>query len=204
MARKWGAEIFVAIYAGFIVTASITAAKIITIFGINVPAAVLVYSVTFLITDILAEIYGKEKAMLAVKCGVIVLLFYMTYVMITVWWPAAQFFSEAHEYDSIVKQSVRVTAAGLLAFCMSQSWDIALFHFFKRRHGSSLLWLRNNLSTASSQLIDTLIFISVAFWGIYPVLELIISQYIIKLIIAASDTPFLYLARRILGTNNSR
>lgn len=204
LARRSGPEALVAIYTGLIVTASITATKIVTLFGVAVPAAVIVYSGTFLITDILAENYGKEKARLAVRSGVLVLILFALYTAVTEAWEPAPFYKDNAAYSTIVGRSIRITVAGLIAFWLSQLWDIMIFHVLKKRHGPERLWIRNNVSTASSQLIDTVVFISIAFWGLFPILPLILGQFAVKLIIAALDTPFLYVARRILQGHRSK
>lgn len=84
--------------------------------------------------------------------------------------------------------------ASMIAYLISQTNDVYLFAFFGKITKGKHKWLRNNLSTMTSQLIDTVIFITIAFWGIVPnLLIMIVSQYILKLIIALCDTPFFYI-----------
>ena len=80
----------------------------------------------------------------------------------------------------------------LVAYVVSQNWDVRVFHKLKEMTGGRHLWLRNNVSTMTSQALDTVIFITIAFYGVLPVVPLIIGQYIVKLLIAALDTPFIY------------
>ncbi len=87
-------------------------------------------------------------------------------------------------------------AASLISYIASQNLDVSIFHRLKARHGESKLWLRNNLSTMTSQLIDTVLFITVAFWGIVPfsvLAGMVVTQYLVKLGIALIDTPIVYL-----------
>jgi uncharacterized integral membrane protein (TIGR00697 family) len=94
----------------------------------------------------------------------------------------------------------RVVAASLGAYLISQHHDIWAFHFWKQKTEGKYLWLRNNFSTAVSQLIDSLVFSLGAFWGIFPAWELIqiiITTYVFKVIVALVDTPFIYFARKL-------
>jgi len=81
----------------------------------------------------------------------------------------------------------------MTAYLISQHHDVWAFHFWKDKTGGKYLWLRNNASTMVSQLLDTSIFIVLAFYGNVPILTMIGSQYLIKVLIAAFDTPFCYI-----------
>jgi uncharacterized integral membrane protein (TIGR00697 family) len=79
------------------------------------------------------------------------------------------------------------------------------FHAIRQRTGGRLLWLRNNASTVVSQLLDSAIFCTIAFWGLFPVnvfWEIMLSTYVIKVAVAALDTPFIYLARRMFRSGS--
>jgi uncharacterized integral membrane protein (TIGR00697 family) len=89
----------------------------------------------------------------------------------------------------------RVTVASLLSYMVSQTFDVWAFHHIKARTGEAKLWLRNNGSTVASQLLDTAIFYGIAFFGIIPtaqLIQLILATYILKIVIALIDTPFVY------------
>ena len=97
--------------------------------------------------------------------------------------------------------ALRVTVAGLVAYIISQSHDVWAFHVWKRVTRGKWLWLRNNASTIVSQLIDTVIFITLAFYGVVPnniLLKLIIGQWMWKAVVAVLDTPFVYLGVYVL------
>jgi hypothetical protein len=93
----------------------------------------------------------------------------------------------------------RIAFGSLVAYVVSNLHDIWAFDYWKRKHpGNRTLWLRNNLSTIVSQLIDTLVFTFIAFWGVYPtevLTGIVISTYLLKWVVAVLDTPFMYLAR---------
>lgn len=207
LARLRGPIVLVGVYAGLVITSAIAATKIISLPGtaLAVPAGVIVYSVSFLITDILAECYpnGRRLATTAVWTGFFLMLLYFAYAIVTVHWPAAPFWENQEQYETIINPSWRIALAGAGAFLVSQLLDISLFHFFKKRKpGRRWLWLRNNASTWVSQFVDTFVFISLAFVGVYPIWGLILAQYLVKIVIAALDTPFIYIAAKILDTSS--
>ncbi len=92
----------------------------------------------------------------------------------------------------VLEQAPRIAIASLIAYLVSQHHDVWAFHFWKKKTGGKFLWLRNNVSTISSQLLDSALFITIAFYGIMPIWPLILGQRAVKIIIAAIDTPFLY------------
>jgi hypothetical protein len=96
----------------------------------------------------------------------------------------------------------RIILASFIAYLLSQTHDVWAFHFWKKLFRGRHLWLRNNISTASSQLLDTVVFISVAFLGIMPVGQLIAGQYVVKLGIALLDTPLVYLLVWLIRKNS--
>ena len=84
--------------------------------------------------------------------------------------------------------------ASLIAYMAAQSWDVFIFHLLKDKTGDKYKWLRNNASTMSSQIIDTLIFITIGFYGVVPnIWVMVASQYVVKFVLALLDTPFFYL-----------
>jgi uncharacterized integral membrane protein (TIGR00697 family) len=111
----------------------------------------------------------------------------------------AQFSNDVHNaFATILNFTPRFIAGSLLAYIISQSFDVWAFHQIKKITGEKWLWLRNNLSTMSSQIIDTAIFSLVAWWGVVDLitaLKLGAAKYVFKLIIALIDTAFIYWAR---------
>ncbi len=198
LTKRLGYGILVGVYSGLVVTSSLAASKLISVFGLVVPAGVIVYAMSFLATDLLSECYGKREARVAVWAGLFSMALFFAYSKITVYWPAASFYQNTEAYNVIAGQSARIALAGLIAFVISQLWDIFVFHLLKERHGRAHLWARNIGSTVGSQLIDTAVFISIAFYGVAPILPLIGAQYLIKVMVAGLDTPFAYWGRRII------
>lgn len=185
-----------ALFVGLLVISNILAVKLFTIGDYMLPGAAIVYVVTYLITDVIGEVYGKEAARKTVIAGFVTQVVAMVFIFLAIQLPAAPVFALNTEFEAILGGSFRVMFASLAAYLMSQNFDVFIFHKLKAKHGSSKLWLRNNLSTMSSQLIDTTVFIVIAFIGTVPMsvlIGMIATQYVFKLIVAVIDTPIAYL-----------
>ncbi len=178
--------------------------------GLFVPAGVLAYAVTFTVTDVVSEVYGKKAASTTVFIGFITQLFIIAYSLIAVHLPTAPFQEEYKTiFNRIFSVAPNIVIASLIAYLISQNHDIWAFHWWKKKTHGRYLWLRNNASTIVSQFIDTLIFIIFAFnilptftggvvvpWSTIPFI--ILGQYLVKVSIALFDTPFVYLSVYIL------
>ena len=198
LGKKYGIGIAIGTFAGLTVIANIIAVKPVMFGPFVVPAAVIIYATTFLMTDVLAEHWGKETAFQAVISGFVANIMLVLGVTLAIWWPGAVFWENQEALQMILGLAPRVVLASMTAYLISQNHDIWAFHFWKRKTKGKYLWLRNNASTAVSQLIDTTLFITIAFYGILPIVPLIIGQYVVKLIIAAIDTPFCYATVNII------
>ena len=184
--------ILLSIFVGSITIASVLANKIINVFGLFVPAGVLAYSMTFLMTDVISEIWGKETAKRTVLGGFIGLIAVLLLIQISLVWPKAPFWEQEPAYQTIMGSTSRIIMASFIAYLVSQFHDVWAFHFWKKMTGSRHLWLRNTFSTAVSQFIDSSLFITIAFYGVMSVWPLIWSQWLVKLAIAFLDTPIIY------------
>jgi uncharacterized integral membrane protein (TIGR00697 family) len=187
--------------------ANILASKIVVIGGLILPAAIILYPLTFLFTDVVSEIEGKESARTLVMTG-----FYMSIVMVAVIFlgkllPAAPFWQHQGAYEIILGSTPRIVLASMIAYLISQNHDVWAFHWLKKKTGGRYLWLRNTCSTVASQLIDSVLFIGIAFAGTYPaktIAVMIVSQYLVKVGIALLDTPFCYLLVRAYGNRREQ
>lgn len=188
----YGFVLLTAIFTGGLVIASVLASKIIHVGAFFVPAGVLAYSITFLCTDIVGEVYGKDAARRVVLGGFIALIVVMLLTQLSLIWPAAPFWTNGEGFNSVLGTTQRIIFASLIAYVISQYTDVWIFSKLRSATNGRFLWLRNNLSTAISQLIDSVIFIAIAFYGVMPLFELILGQWVIKLVIAALDTPLVY------------
>ncbi|WP_298287216.1 queuosine precursor transporter [uncultured Lutibacter sp.] len=167
-------------------------------FRFELSVGILPYPITFLITDIISEIYGKKKANQIVIAGIFASLFSMSIILIANYTPAIENSPINNEtFTKVFGLSPIAVLASMLSYLFAQFIDIRIFHFWKRKTKGKHLWLRNNFSTFSSQFIDTFTVVSllcifkVLPWSLFP--TLLISGFLFKIIIALLDTPILYL-----------
>lgn len=191
-------QLIEAIFITSLVIANVVTGKILQLGPFIVPGAFLLYAFTFLCTDLISELYGKEEAKRMVKIGFIASLFSAIMIFLTQYLPAAQFaLDKQAAYEVLLGTNFRFVIASMIAYYVSQSWDVWVFHKIKNKTGIKNKWIRNNVSTISSQFFDTAIFITIAFAGNVPNLLLMIgSQYLLKMAIALLDTPLFYLFSR--------
>jgi len=200
----------VALFVTALVTSQLTASKLLA-FSLPVslplaggtlvlPGAALAYALTFFASDCYAELYGRRAATVVVNVG-----FAMNFVLLALVWstilapglPAQAQPVDLGAFRSVLGASTAIVVGSLSAYVVSQNWDVFVFHWLRERTDGEMLWLRNVGSTATSQLIDTVIFVGVGFvvfQGLPPgeALALIVGQYVLKLAIALLDTPFVY------------
>lgn len=186
--------------SGFFITcllvSNIIAVKLVSIGGLIFPAAVILFPFTFLITDTVSEVWGRKRAAELVWLGFIMSVVMVVFLQLSRFLPGAHIWEGQEAFDAVLGAVPRIVVASMAAYLVSQLHDIWSFHFWRRVTGGKHLWLRNNLSTMSSQLLDSAVFISLAFAGIVPgagLLVMIFSQYLVKLVIAMLDTPLCYL-----------
>lgn len=188
-----------------IILANLQGPKLTEIFGVQTSLGVIFYSSIFFATDVLSENYGKAAANQAVRMGfavsvIVLLMLSMALMYLPTTDPGtAQFSNNIHNaFQTIVAFTPRFVFGSLLAYYISQSFDVWAFHRIKKLTGDRWLWLRNNLSTLSSQALDTTIYSLVAWWGIVDLitaLQLGLAKYGFKMVIAMIDTAFIYWAK---------
>jgi hypothetical protein len=180
--------------------ANILASKIIVVGGLVLPAAIILYPLTFLFTDVVAEVEGKKSASSLVMAGFYLSIFMVAVILAGRLLPPAGFWKHQEAYTAILGSTPRIVLASMIAYLISQNHDVWAFHWWREKTGGRHLWLRNNLSTVVSQMIDSGLFISIAFWGTVPpatIGVMILSQYAVKVGIALLDTPICYLMVRL-------
>ena len=172
-----------------------------TVFGnqlFELSVGILPYPITFLITDLISEIYGKKKANQVVIAGIFASFFSMGILWMANVVPALSNSPvDDATFQTVFALSPVAVLASMMAYLVAQFVDIRLYHFWKKLTEGRMLWLRNNFSTFSSQFIDTFSVISLL--SLFEVLEwdlfwgLVLSGFLFKVFIAALDTPLLYL-----------
>ena len=192
-----------AIFLTSLLVANVVSSKIVSFWGLTVPAAIVAYPLTFLMTDVIGEIWGKEEANKTVKLGFVCQMVSLVLVGGAILLPVAPFADNQAQFTAILGSSFRVVFASMIGYLVSQSWDVWIFHKVRdayiKKHGSTKggRWIWNNASTMTSQIIDTAIFITIAFIGVAPnIWTMILSQYLVKFVYALLDTPFFYLLTR--------
>ncbi|OLZ42026.1 integral membrane-like protein [Natrinema saccharevitans] len=204
----------IGLFVTALVTAQLTASKVlafelpialpITGAQLALPGAALAYALTFLASDCFTELYGRRAAQVVVNVGFLLNFVVLALVWSTIAAPAAPTSVDPGAFETALGASTNVVLGSLLAYVVSQNWDVLVFHRIREYTGPEKLWLRNIGSTATSQAIDTVIFVVVAFavapavLGVGTVLKpdlllsLIAGQYLLKLAIALLDTPIVY------------
>ena len=168
-------------------------------FNFELSVGILPYPITFLITDIISEIYGKKKANQVVVAGIFASFFSMGIILLANYTSAIPGSPINNElFTKVFGLSPIAVLASMLAYLFAQFIDIRIYHFWKRKTAGKHLWLRNNFSTFSSQFIDTFTVIlllcsfEVLPWSLFG--TLLLSGFLFKVLIALFDTPLLYLA----------
>ena len=205
MYRIFGRQGLLACIVLAILLANLQGPKLTTILGFQTSLGVIFYSGIFFATDLLSEKYGRMQANRAVIIGFAVSVIAVLMLSIALEFQpttdpetAAMSNDIQNSFATILNFTPRFVFGSLLAYLISQTFDVWFFHFIKKRTHGRHLWLRNNLSTMSSQIIDTLIYSLVVWWGVVELstaIQLGIVKYGFKLAIAAFDTPFIYWAR---------
>lgn len=189
--------VLVALFTSSIVVANLTASKLVQVWWLTFPAGTLAYCITFLCTDLYTEFFGKRETELVVLAGFAANVLMVFLVQVAIAAPAAPFQREYQGiYERVLGSTWRITLASMAAYLASQSHDVWAFHFWGRLTAGRHLWLRNNASTMVSQLIDTALFTSIAFWGVVPLqglLSMVVTLYLVKWVVAILDTPFCYM-----------
>ena len=169
------------------------------LYRFEISVGILPYPITFLITDIISEVYGKKRANQVVTTGIFASFFSLLIVYISDIVPATSY---SPINDALFSKVFGATAiavfASMMAYLLAQYIDIQIFHFWKRVTKGKHLWLRNNFSTFTSQFVDTftVLLLLCSFgkidWDLFG--GLLLSGFLFKVLVAMLDTPFLYLA----------
>ena len=188
------------IFIASLVTCNLIANKFVTVdLGFKVfivSAGILPYPLTFLVTDLISELYGQRKANLVVFSGFIASMFVLIFL-----WLGSQFEAipgsivNDSTYNSVFQNAWRLIAASMVAYLFAQFVDVRIFHFWKKLTNGKHLWLRNNGSTVASQLVDTTLVICILFVGVWETDQILLAirdGWLFKMLMALIDTPIIY------------
>ena len=196
------------LYASIVISlllANLQGPKLTQIFGLQTSIGVTLYSSIYFATDLLSERYGKKEANRAVMIGFVISIMIIIMTSISIMYlpstnpKTATFAMDIHlATETLFNFTPRFVIGSLLAYFISQSFDVWIYHYIKEKTQGKHLWLRNNGSTLISQAIDTVIYGVVVWWGVVDfatAMQLAMAKYVLKVVIALFDTPFLYWAR---------
>ena len=197
---------FMALFVTFVVLTNTVGVKLFTVSGLILPVSILWYPLTFLITDIVSEIYGARRARHLVVMGFGMSLLLLAFALIGIALPAAGVYALADDYRNIFGPVWRLLFGSMAAYLLEQMIDVQLFHFWKRVTKGKHLWLRNNGSTMISQFVDSFVVNTIflyknptVFTGTFgDLIGIILAVYVVKVVIAAADTPLCYFGVRMV------
>ncbi len=188
-------SLMASMFGAVIVLANVAAGvKLEVVLGLVVPAGTLAYAVTFIITDIVDELWGKRRAVYIVWGGLAAEIIMLVLIGIEYRIPALNP-SQEELFKTVFSSQPRIVLASIIAYLVSQHHDVWAFWKLREFTRGRLLWLRNNASTMVSQLIDTTIFITIAFAGTVTgtvLVNMILATWLFKVLVAALDTPVVY------------
>lgn len=169
---------------------------------VTVSIGILPYPITFLVTDVISEIYGKQRANYLVYVGFVVSLMFLGFILIGRVLPVSQVQDPViqEHFMAVFGMGIRAISASMIAYLVAQALDVRLFHLIRKVTDGKHLWLRNNGSTLISQFVDTTLIIFILFWDKpgMNLWHLIFSGYLFKLFVALADTPFCYISCYLL------
>ena len=208
--RRW--DLLVALYIFFIAASEFLGGKTFELFSagsfvLNASVAIFAFPFIFTLNDIVIEVYGRERARSLVRTGiVIVALIFLFSLLAIALPPSARFAASEAGYDAVFGRSARFALASLIAFAIAEFTDLFIFAKIRERMKGKALWLRNNVSNFSAQFIDTVIFITLAFYAFDRgfadnaafLWSIILPYWLVKCAMSVVETPFVYAGVRWL------
>lgn len=188
--------VLLTIHTSLVIASNVAGSKLIALpLELAASATVISYMLSFVLLGSIAELFGRAQARLVVNLGLGAMALSVTFFELAIHLPAAPVWTHQPEFEQVLGSVPRLLAGGWTAYLVGQHLDVWGFFLLKRtRLGGELLWLRSWGSTLLGQLIDTAIFITIAFAGTAPLLPTIAGQYLVKLVIASLTTPLVYAA----------
>lgn len=200
-------DLLIAVYIFCIIVAELMGAKTFPLvdlgfYKLNASVSIFLIPLLFTINDIVVEVHGKERARSIVRSGLFTIGLLFGFIMLAIHLPPSMRFMESEAaYDEIFGKSARITLASLTAFALADFLDIYVFAKIREKLGTSKLWLRNNLSNFIAQFVDTIIFMTLAFYALNEpfgenvafLFSLILPYWLLKCSMSVIETPFVYL-----------
>jgi len=194
----FGKKALFVIIAISIIICNMQVIKTVELFGFIATLGNIVYGGLFLATDLLGEVFGKNEARKGVWLGFFSMIVMTLSMQFALWFQPYENDFAHPAMSTIFGFMPRILFASLAAYLVSQHHDVWAFHFWRNRFHGRHLWLRNNLSTLVSQAADSLVFVMLAFYGVFSgtvLLSILLTTYLFKVMVALLDTPIVYAGR---------
>lgn len=199
-------DLLIGLYVTFVLVAQVLAVKIsafnlgfTTFYG---PSGVLVFSITYLLTDIVNEKFGRKETQKMILVAFVSQIAMVFFFWLGVKFQPAPFWTIQTTWEQIFNLVPRITVASWIAFMITENFDAYVYSWFKKLTKGKYLWTRNAFSSIPALFLDSLIFIPIAFLGVMPILPLIIGQTAVKWTVGLVNIPFMYLNKAILGQDD--
>ena len=196
-------DALIGLYVAFVIFSNIAAVKIssynLGFTQVYAPAAVLIFAVTFLMTDIVNERFGRAETQRMILIAFLAQIVVVIFTWLVLAMPSAPFWTNQDALQLLLGQVPRLALASWVAFLVSENTDAYIFSWFKKKTKGKHLWARNVFSGLPAMVIDSALFISIAFIGIQPLMPLIIGQVATKWLVGIIDIPFMYLNRKVMN-----
>jgi hypothetical protein len=201
-------DLLIALYVTFVLVAQILAVKI-SEFNLGfavfyVPAGVIVFSITYLLTDVVNEKFGRRETHRMIFIAFISQAAMTLFIWLGIKINPAPFWGLQESWSQIFGLVPRIALASWVSFLISENTDAVIYSWFRKITNGKYLWMRNAFSSLPSLALDSFIFITLAFWGIVPIWPLILGQIVLKWIIGIIDIPFMYANKAVMGYNGNR
>ena len=210
-------DLLVSIYIFGIIVSELMGAKTFPLldlgfYKLNASVAIFLIPLLFTINDVIVEVHGAKRARSVVRSGLLMIGLLFGFIMLAISLPPSKRFLETEgAYDTVFGKSARISLASLTAFALADFLDIFIFSKIREKLGKSKLWLRNNASNFIAQLIDTVVFMTLAFYAFDRgfgdnwsfLVSLIIPYWLLKCSMSVIETPLVYVGVKWLRSKNS-
>ena len=190
--------VFSLVYGGLVCIAGVLGTKIVALGPLTVEAGIIAFLQLVVLSSAVAELHGKDAAGRLVRYGFIPLILSALLIQLVIALPAADFWKQQAAFQSILGQGSRLMLAGLISYGISQTLNVYLFDALRSGTGN-MVWLRGAIAAVASQIVDTGLFITIAFLGVLPIIPLLISGIIAKIALSLIMVPILIQAAVALG-----
>ena len=182
---------FAIFYGGMVCIAGVLGNKQVALGPLAVEAGIFAFLLLVVTSSAVAELHGRETANRLVLWGFVPLLMSLGLTLLVLAVPAAEEMDPARlaAFETIMLATPRIWVAGIIAYGVSTLLNVTIFSKLKGREGSRLLWFRSAVASVLSQIVDTLLFISIAFYGVFPIADLLLGQMLAKVVLSIVMVP---------------